>query len=108
NDFPSPRHTTARISGRPTSWSMIPNSSASIASSNALCLSGLSLVIVATGPSTSSRTPAIARKLPRDVTAGPGGRRPGLRSALRDLRDLGDRADAPAEQEVFVGEALGV
>src|SRR5918997_4015645 len=61
NDFPSPRHTTARTSGRRRSSSSTANSCASMSSSNALCFSGLSLVMVATGPSTSSRTlPAIS------------------------------------------------
>src|SRR5262245_39547059 len=56
HDRPSPRQITARTSGRPRSSSRIENSRRSMASSNALCLSTLALVIVATGPSMSSRT----------------------------------------------------
>src|SRR6476646_5285975 len=51
---------TARMSRRGTSRSMMSNSCTSMSSSNALCLSGLSFVIVAMTPSISSRTvPAI-------------------------------------------------
>src|SRR5437868_14836137 len=60
NDLPAPFQITALMSRRIASSSSIPNSCASISSSNALCLSGLSLTIVAIAPSTSSRTvPAI-------------------------------------------------
>ena len=55
-DGPSPRHTTARTSGRPRSSASASNSWTSMSSSKALCLPGLSFVIVATAPSTSSRT----------------------------------------------------
>ncbi len=54
NDFPSPRQITARTSGRCFSSSRISNNAKSIASSNALCLSGLLFVIVAIGPSNES------------------------------------------------------
>ena len=48
---PSPRQTTARTSGRSFSSARISKRARSISSSNALFLSGLSLVMTATGPS---------------------------------------------------------
>ena len=56
HDLPSPRQITARTSGRSFSSPRISKSRWSIASSKALCFSTLSLVIVAIGPSMSSRT----------------------------------------------------
>jgi hypothetical protein len=57
-DLPSPRQITARTSGRSFSSPRISKSRPSIASSKALCFSTLSFVIVAIGPSMSSRTRA--------------------------------------------------
>src|SRR5262245_24379596 len=51
NDLPSPRQITAWTSGCSLSSPRTSNSSRSMSSSNALCLSGLSFVIVAIGPS---------------------------------------------------------
>jgi hypothetical protein len=60
NDLPTPFQIAARMSRRCASSSRMPKSCMSMSSSNALCLSGLSLTIVAIAPSTSSRTvPAI-------------------------------------------------
>src|SRR5262245_6404161 len=67
NDFPSPRQMIARISGRVRSSSRISKRSASISSSNALCLSGLSFVMVAIAPSSSSRTGSVTDRNPRQT-----------------------------------------
>ena len=51
HDLPSPRQITARTSGCVFSSANASQSCVSMSSSNALCLSGLLLVIVAIGPS---------------------------------------------------------
>src|SRR5262252_623274 len=61
NDFPSPRQMTARTSGRSRNSPRISKRRASISSSNALCFSALSLVMIATAPSSSSRTRSVIR-----------------------------------------------
>ncbi len=72
NALPSPRQITARTSGRPRSSPRISQRRRSIASSNALRFSGLSLVITAIGPSYSSLTlslPPVIGVLPIVVAA---------------------------------------
>jgi hypothetical protein len=62
HDVPSPRQMTARTSGRCCSSARKPHSAASISSSQALCLSGLRFVIVATAPSISSVIRSLTRR----------------------------------------------
>src|SRR6266540_4261248 len=96
NDLPSPRQMTTRTSDRLRSSPRMSKSRESISSSNALCLPGLSLVMVAIAPSYSRRTRSVTDPIPLSTSPyrGAGHLAPGRDVALvRRPADVGDRVD---------------